>query len=203
VNLVRLIVRSVVIFGIALIPALVHPATDAPASSAPAPDAKAPGMTATPRPAISRGTWLRVDTPDFTLLREVPEARLRLIAGRLETFRAALEWLHPGSLPSPRETTLYVFKEAKSAWPFTPARAQGDRHLVVNRQYDVPNYVILAAPIDDPPLDVLYQLRPGSPGHATSCPGPSPCGPTSRRLSWPWAPRSSCPTATLRRASRC
>ncbi|HYV86416.1 MAG TPA: tetratricopeptide repeat protein [Patescibacteria group bacterium] len=131
-------------------PATVAPTPGAPAPAAPARDAPAP------RPTVPRGSWLRVETPDFTLLGEVPEARLRLIAGRLETFRSALEGLHPGSLPSPRETTLYVFKEAKSAWPFTSARAQGDRHLEVNQQYDVPNFVILAAPMDDPPLEVLY-----------------------------------------------
>jgi tetratricopeptide (TPR) repeat protein len=123
-------------------------------SAAPAPPASPPAPV--PPPAVPAGAWVRLDTPDFTLLGEVPEARLRQIAARLESFRAALEWLHPGSLPSPRETTLYVFKEARTGFAYTPARAQDDRHLEVNQQYDVPNLVVLAAPVDDPPLEVLY-----------------------------------------------
>jgi tetratricopeptide (TPR) repeat protein len=120
-----------------------------------APKASSP-PSAVPPPAVPAGAWLRVETPDFTLLGNVPEARLRQIAGRLDSFRAALDWLHPGSLPSPRETTLYVFKEARTGFAFTPALAQGDRHLEVNPQYDVPNLIVLAAPADDPPLGVLY-----------------------------------------------
>lgn len=121
--------------------------------------AGAPVTAGTPEarpPSVPAGAWVRLETPDFTLLGEVPETRLRQIAARLESFRAALDWLHPGSLPSPRETTLYVFKEARNGFAYAPAPAQGGRHLEVNQQYDAPNLVVLAAPADDPPLDVLY-----------------------------------------------
>lgn len=70
-------------------------ATSPPASNAP---------PAAGRPAPGKAAWLRVETPNFTLFGEVSKARLLAIAGRLEAFRAALEWLHPGSRTSPRET---------------------------------------------------------------------------------------------------
>ncbi len=104
----------------------------------------------------AKGGWLRVTTPNFTLFGEVPEARLLAIAARLEAFRGALERLHPGSRTSPRETSVYVFRSAGSGWPFTPPPAIGGHHLGVNPPYDVGNYVTVAAPFDDPPLDVLY-----------------------------------------------
>src|SRR6266850_6150507 len=108
------------------------------------------------RPAAANGAWLRVETSNFTLFGEVAEARLRAVAARLEAFRGALEWLHPGSRTSPRETFVYVFKDAESGWPFTPAPLAGGHHLGVTPAYDVGNYVTVAAPFDDPPLGVLY-----------------------------------------------
>jgi tetratricopeptide (TPR) repeat protein len=105
---------------------------------------------------VARGVWLGVTTPDFMLFGEVPETRLVAIAARLEAFRGALERLHPGSRTSPRETFVYVFRNAESGWPFTPAPATGGHHLGVNPPYDVGNYVTVAAPFDDPPLEVLY-----------------------------------------------
>ncbi len=110
-----------------------------------------------PPPGAGKNVWLRVTTPNFALYGEVPEARLRAVAARLETYRAALEWLHPGSRTSPRETRIYVFKDAKSGLPFTPAPVAGGALLDVAQEYDVPNYVTVAAPTDDPPLDVLYR----------------------------------------------
>ena len=108
------------------------------------------------RPALGKLAWLRVETPHYTLLGEVPEARLRAIADRLEAFRGALEWLHPGSRTSPRETFVYVFKDAERGWPFTPAPAADGHTLGIAPPYDVGNYVTVAAPLDDPPLDILY-----------------------------------------------
>jgi tetratricopeptide (TPR) repeat protein len=107
-------------------------------------------------PAIGEDAWGLVTTPHFTVFGDVPEARLRFVAARLEAFLGALEWLHPGIGPSPRDTRVYVFKDAKSGRPYTPAADGGDHLLRVNQQYDVPNYVMVAAPSDDPPLDVLY-----------------------------------------------
>ena len=112
------------------------------------------------RPGPAKGAWLRVETPNFTLFREVAEARLRAIAARLEAFRGALEWLHPGSRMSPRETYVYVFKTAESGWPFTPAPMAGGHHLGVAPAYDVGNYVTVAAPFDDPPLGVPLVRAP-------------------------------------------
>lgn len=120
------------------------------------PGASGSAGTPAPAPAVPAGAWMRLECPDFALVGEVPETRLRQIAARLEAFRAALVWLHPGSLPSPRETTLYVFKEARTGFAYTPARTQGERHLEVNQQYDAPNLIVLAAPADDPPLEPLY-----------------------------------------------
>jgi hypothetical protein len=101
------------------------------------------------RPALGKVAWLRVETPQYTLLGEVPEARLRAIAGRLEAFRGALEWLHPGSRTSPRETFVYVFKDAERGWPFTPTPAADGHTLGIAPPYDVGNYVTVAAPLDD------------------------------------------------------
>jgi len=42
-------------------------------------------------PTLGKDVWLRVTTPNFTLFGEVPEARLRVVAVRLETYRGALE----------------------------------------------------------------------------------------------------------------
>ncbi len=122
------------------------------AARLPAPDA----TRAAGRPAPGREAWLRVETPNFSLFGEVSRARLLAVAGRLEEFRAALEQLHPGSRTSPRETFVYVFKDAESGWPYTPAAAADGHHLGVSPPYDVGNYVTLAAPVDDPPLEVLY-----------------------------------------------
>lgn len=108
------------------------------------------------RAALGKVAWMRVETPHFTLFGEAPEARLRAIADRLEAFRGALEWLHPGSRTSPRETFVYVFKNAEQGWPFTPAPPAGGHVLGVAPPYDVGNYVTVAAPLDDPPLDILY-----------------------------------------------
>ncbi|HEU4401825.1 MAG TPA: DUF1570 domain-containing protein, partial [Candidatus Polarisedimenticolia bacterium] len=50
-----------------------------------------------------------------------------------------------------------VFRDAKNGWPYAPAPAAGGIHpIAANQQYDVPNYFIVAAPVDDPPLDILY-----------------------------------------------
>src|SRR6266704_3680547 len=110
----------------------------------------------TVRPAPAEGIWLRLDTPYFTLLGQVPEARLRLIGRRLEAYRAALECLHPGAQSSPRETSVYVFRDAAGGRPYSPPLADAGHHLGVNPAYDVPNYVTVAAPVDDPPLELLY-----------------------------------------------
>lgn len=99
--------------------------------------------------------WLSVVTPNFTFYGEIPEHRLVQIAAQLEAFRSALERLHPGSRASPRETSIYVFRSAESGWPYTPAAATGGHRLGVAQTYDVPNYVTIAAPEDDPPLDIL------------------------------------------------
>lgn len=109
---------------------------------------------ATPEPGDE--PWLRIETPNFTLYGEIPEMRLLLIANRLEAFRTALERLHPGSRASPRQTSVYVFRSAESGWPYTPAAAAGGHRLGVAQKYDVPNYVTVAAPEDDPPLDILF-----------------------------------------------
>jgi len=101
--------------------------------------------------------WTLVATPNFTLMGEVPEARLRLIGARLESFRATLGWLHPGSGVSPRETAVYVFASTATGSLYTRGgRAADGGHLGANAPYDVNNYVAIAAPDDDPPLDLLY-----------------------------------------------
>jgi tetratricopeptide (TPR) repeat protein len=105
-------------------------------------------------PAV-KDVWDRVATPNFTIEGEVPAARLRLIGARLEAFRATLEWLHPGTHRSPRETTVYVFARSDSGAPFAPPETPGG-HFGMNAPYDETNYVVLAAPDDDPPLAVLY-----------------------------------------------
>src|SRR2546422_1781164 len=80
--------------------------------------ASAPASWPSPQPpTLGKDVWLRVTTPNFTLFGEVPESRLRIVAARLETYRGALEWLHPGGRTSPRETSVYVFKDAKSGLP--------------------------------------------------------------------------------------
>ncbi|HKQ96514.1 MAG TPA: tetratricopeptide repeat protein [Candidatus Polarisedimenticolia bacterium] len=114
-----------------------------------------------PSPAPARrspasAAWIRVDTPHFTLMGDVPEYRLRLIGARVEAFLGALLALYPGSQPSPRETALFVFENAESGRPFTPERLAGSRHLGAKAPYDVGNYVVVAAPDDDPPLQALY-----------------------------------------------
>jgi tetratricopeptide (TPR) repeat protein len=115
------------------------------------------GATAGAPPDAAAGdSWRRVETPHFAVLGQVPEPRLVAIAGRLEAYRAALEWLHPGTRSSPRETSVYVFRSAAAGLPYTPAPAAGGHRLGVHPPYDVPNYVTMAAPLDDPPLEVLY-----------------------------------------------
>jgi len=104
----------------------------------------------------TQARWLRLETPNFTFLGEVPEARLRAIAARLEAFRGTLETLHPGSTGSPRQTSIYVFASAANGRSFTGHDAGGTGHLGVNPPYDVGNYVAVAAPVDDPPLEILY-----------------------------------------------
>jgi tetratricopeptide (TPR) repeat protein len=127
-------------------------------------DAAVPAQTAQParksdaasRPSLGPETWIRLDTPGFTLFGQVPESRLRLIATKLATYKLSLEWLLPGTRPSPRETSIFVFKSASNGLRYSPPGADLGHHLGVNPPYDVPNYVTVAAPVDDPPLDVLY-----------------------------------------------
>ena len=107
------------------------------------------------RPSAAQGAWLRIETPRFIVFGEVPRARLLAIAGRLEAFRGALERLHPGSRTSPRETFVYVFQNPERGRPFTPALAGGGHALGISQAYDVGNFVTVAAPRDDPPLDPL------------------------------------------------
>ena len=109
-----------------------------------------------PPTRVSAAGWSQVDTPGFTLLGDVPEARLRAIGARLEAFRATLEFLHPGSGTSPRETFVYVFGHPENGAAFTPERLSAGGHLGINAPYDAGNYVVIAAPDDDPPLGPLY-----------------------------------------------
>src|SRR5262245_51719225 len=91
------------------------------AVSALAADKPRPAAVSSPgRSMLGKIAWLRIDTPSFTTFGEVPEARLRTIADRLETFRSALQALHPGSQASPRETFVYVFQDPARGGPFTP-----------------------------------------------------------------------------------
>lgn len=127
---------------------LAAPWTAAPILAAPAPSGS---------PArVSAAGWSQVETPGFTLLGDVPETRLRAIGARLEAFRATLEFLHPGSGGSPRETFIYVFGRPENGQAFTPERLSATGHLGVNAPYDSGNYVVIAAPDDDPPLGPLY-----------------------------------------------
>jgi len=114
--------------------------------------ASGPSKSATP----VDGSWLRLDTPNFTFFGQVPAARLGVIAIRLEAYRSALEWLHPGARSSPRETSVYVFKDAASGRGYAAPPAGAGQHLGINPPYDVPNFVVVAAPVDDPPLEILY-----------------------------------------------
>jgi len=105
---------------------------------------------------VSAAGWSQVKTPDFTVLGDTPAARLQAIGVRLEAFRATLEFLHPGCGSSPRETWVYVFARPEAGQAFTPERLSANGHLGVNAPYDAGNYVVIAAPDDDPPLDLLY-----------------------------------------------
>lgn len=134
------------VMNVCVVAAVLVCAAGPPPASAPSPG----------RASLGRLAWMRIDTPNFTLFGDVPEPRLRRIADRLETYRAALEALHPGSRTSPRETFMYVFADAERGWPFTPPASGGGHKLGVNPPYDVGNYVTVAAPLDDPPLEPLY-----------------------------------------------
>jgi tetratricopeptide (TPR) repeat protein len=128
------------------------------AGSGPAAVVDPPAATpekAVARPSAAQGTWLRIETPRFIVLGEVPRARLHAIAGRLEAFRGALERLHPGSRTSPRETFVYVFQNPERGRPFTPAASGGGHPLGISQAYDLGNFVTVAAPRDDPPLEPL------------------------------------------------
>jgi tetratricopeptide (TPR) repeat protein len=104
----------------------------------------------------SAAGWSQVKTADFTILGDVPASRLRIIGTRLEAFRATLEYLHPGCGSSPRETLVYVFARPETGQAYTPERLSASGHLGVNAPYDSGNYVVIAAPDDDPPLELLY-----------------------------------------------
>jgi len=118
--------------------------------------ASTPAASAPARLPLGPETWLRAETPNFTVHGQVGEARLRSIITRLEAFRAALEWLQPGARSSPRETTVFVFKDAATGIPYSPPAAAGGHHLGATAAFDQRNYVTIAAPMDDPPLDLLY-----------------------------------------------
>jgi cytochrome c-type biogenesis protein CcmH/NrfG len=126
------------------------------ATTAPAALAAPPPALAVVPPTAPIAGWSRVETPDFTLLGNVPEARLRVIGARLEAFRATLEWLHPGSRASPRETFVYVFARPEAGQPYAPDSLSGNGHLGKNQPFDIGNYVAIAAPDDDPPLEPLF-----------------------------------------------
>jgi len=144
--------RRGLLVAVACAPSLLVLAAAGPSSS--------PTPVSAVRPVLPERVWLHLDTPYFTLLGQVPEARLRSIGRRLEAYRAALEWLHPGAQSSPRETSVYVFRDAASGRPYSPPLADTGHHLGINPPYDVPNYVTAAAPVDDPPLD-LFSPMPG------------------------------------------
>ena len=139
----RLAATVVVGLVFAMTPARAVGTTGAPASS------QAPAR-------VSAVGWSQVKTPDFTVLGDAPASRLRTIGARLEAFRATLEFLHPGCGSSPRETWVYVFARPEAGQAFTPERLSANGHLGVNAPYDAGNYVVIAAPDDDPPLELLY-----------------------------------------------
>jgi len=121
--------------------------------------AAAPAATTSVPPVLrdpAQGAWLRLETPNFTFFGDVPDARLRAIGAKLEAFRGALETLHPGITGSPRQTAIYIFASAERGLSFTPREARGAGHLGANAPYDVGNYVTVAAPLDDPPLELLF-----------------------------------------------
>lgn len=74
----------------------------------------------------SKDVWLRVKTPNFTLIGNANEKELRLAATKLEQFRTAFGAIFPNArLTSSIPSNVVVFKNSSSYNPYRPKKSDG------------------------------------------------------------------------------
>ncbi len=73
-----------------------------------------------------KDSWIRLKTPSFTVIGNTSEKELRVVATKLEQFRAAFSSIFPTArLSSSVPTNVVVFKNSSSYDPYRPKRADG------------------------------------------------------------------------------
>jgi tetratricopeptide (TPR) repeat protein len=71
-------------------------------------------------PLRAEGAWTQVDTPNFVVIGNVPESRLRDAAERLEVFRSVLAALLPPTKARPPRTIVLAFNSDRAFAPYRP-----------------------------------------------------------------------------------
>lgn len=76
--------------------------------------------------ANPKDKWLKLTTPNFTIVSNSPEKEARLVATKLEQFRTAFKSLFPNAVfTSAIPTNVVVFKSSSSYKPYKPKRGDG------------------------------------------------------------------------------
>jgi len=102
--------------------------------------------------------WLRLRSPNFTVLGDAGAGDIRRVAERLERFRDALGSLFPSAIQAAsRATTVVVFRSQRSFEPFKP-RYEGKPQAVAG--YFTPgeavHYIALTGDGGDEAFGIIY-----------------------------------------------
>jgi len=111
-------------------------------------------------PALSKESWNRLRSANFTLVGSSSPAELRRIADRLEEFRETLRRLAPAmSVKNTTPVTVVVFDSEASYRPYKPKRSDGriDQDVAGFFQSgEDANYITLASDTDDELFQTFY-----------------------------------------------
>ncbi|MDY7092373.1 MAG: tetratricopeptide repeat protein [Acidobacteriota bacterium] len=117
-----------------------------------------PALAADSATKASRQSWLRLDSPHFTLFSATDAGTARRVGQDLETLRAALSfWLDGEEVHSPVPTTIYVFADDRSFLPYKQGvrgEAQGVAGYFIS--HPLGNYVALDGSPRADPSRILY-----------------------------------------------
>ena len=109
-------------------------------------------------PARGEGPWVRLDTTTFTVFSNADGETTWQVGMELETLRAALDsWMGGLAAPSPMPTSVYVFRDEESFWPYKQG-VNGDPRNIAGYFLAHPhgNFVAVNGSVGPSPSRVIY-----------------------------------------------
>jgi Tfp pilus assembly protein PilF len=98
-------------------------------------------------PAYSKDEWVRVQSPNFSLIGNGSEKEIRRVATKFEQFREVLKLVFPKlQFTSSVPTTVIIFKNSKSFTPYKPLTADGKANKWIAGYFrggEDANYIVL------------------------------------------------------------